>query len=215
MLDVLDANEGSDFRYRILHSVLDGVLDCDKLDYVRRDSSHLGVSFGLSIDHERLLRNLTVVWGEPTDQERRLFEQSRSGERHPGIAEIGVAEKAFAIAKSLVDGRKDMFRQVYWQHTVRSLKAMLAYVVRGILLQCDQTGKGGEFWSAFREYVFNPGKYYSPVNMLPGGCRAEANAKRSDGLLDAGSLSVGSLLDDDPADFPTSLSSWTRATIRS
>ena len=207
VLNVLNANEQSDVRYRVLHSVLDGALDCDKLDYVRRDSLHLGVSFGSVIDHERLFRNLTTVRGEPTDLERRVYEQSRTHEHHPGVAEIGVAEKALAVAKSLLASREDMFRQVYWQHTTRSLKAMLAFVTRGILSRLSGSAQEDAFWESVRRYVFNPGAYYSPGSQTD---LATKNSRENFASFQPNRQAVNfqELFDDDAAEeYPVKLSS--------
>jgi HD superfamily phosphohydrolase len=132
ILNVLEAKDDSGFKERILHSIISGPLDCDKIDYIRRDSLHLGVPFGFGIDHERVVRNLTVVYGvqSPSVAQR----NSSDDEEAPNsIAQIGVTEKALAAALGVWRGRQDMFRQVYWQHTVRALKAMLAFIVRDVL----------------------------------------------------------------------------------
>ena len=42
--------------------ILSGTLDADKLDYLRRDSYHTGVAYGV-FDFERVIRNLCVVRG--------------------------------------------------------------------------------------------------------------------------------------------------------
>jgi hypothetical protein len=156
VMRVLNAGPKSNFRYRLLNSVINGVLDCDKLDYLRRDSTHLGVNFGLAIDHERLMRNLTVVYGRATVDD--------GGDAHlqqVGLAEIGVSEKALVVAKALVNTRRDMFTQVYWQHTTRSLKAMLGFVVRDVLLRAEPESDGTLFWHRFRRFVFDHSTYYS------------------------------------------------------
>jgi HD superfamily phosphohydrolase len=147
----LEAGPKSNFRYRLLHSIINGVLDADKLDYLRRDSTHLGVNFGLAIDHERLTRYLTVVYGTAT-----AAEGDAHGAEEGGLAEIGVSEKALVVARTLVSTRRDMFTQVYWQHSTRALKAMLGFVVRDVLLRAEAEDQGNAFWSCFREFVFDP-----------------------------------------------------------
>jgi hypothetical protein len=42
----------------ILRSIIDGPIDADKLDYLRRDSLHSGVFFANSIDLERFFESL-------------------------------------------------------------------------------------------------------------------------------------------------------------
>ena len=49
-------------RLRLLHTLIDGPIDADKVDYLIRDSVNLNVNYGTSIDFERLLKCLTVVY---------------------------------------------------------------------------------------------------------------------------------------------------------
>ena len=154
ILSVINANRDSDFRHRILHSIISGPLDCDKLDYLKRDTTHLGVSFGLSIDHERLLRNLTVAY---RSTERSVTLEGRELRvRELETAEIGVTEKALVVAQSLWKVRRDMFSQIYWHHTTRALKSMLGYVARNILLRLDTEEQKDKFWANFHKFVFTP-----------------------------------------------------------
>jgi HD superfamily phosphohydrolase len=154
IIAVLELKKESTIRERILHSIISGPLDCDKIDYIRRDSTHLGVLFGAAVDEERLLRNLTVVYA------------SRPKEDGHGsaldIAEIGVTAKALVIANSVVQARNEMFTQVYWQHTVRALKAMLAYAVRRILISISAE-HSAEFWARFHDHVFSLQPCYNIV----------------------------------------------------
>lgn len=156
VLKVISPPSNSGFRLRVLHSITSGPLDCDKLDYLRRDSTHLGVSYGEAVDHERLLRNLTVVY--EADREPVQDAQGRSVARTIlRRAEVGVFEKALAAAQGLWRARQDMFRQVYWQHTVRSFKAMLGFVVRRVLLELGKAKPDDRerFWRSFNDWLFD------------------------------------------------------------
>lgn len=153
VISVINAGPGSDFRHRILKAIISGPLDCDKLDYLKRDSTHLGVSFGLSIDQERLFRNLTIGYESETRDE--VVEGQTVSVRKLKYVELAVTEKALVVAQSLWRVRKDMFTQVYWQHTARTLKAMLGFVVRNILRRFDDD-KANSFWAKFQEFVFSP-----------------------------------------------------------
>jgi HD superfamily phosphohydrolase len=153
ILKVMSADKDSDFRHRLLNSLISGPLDCDKLDYLKRDSTHLGVSFGLSIDDERLLRNLTIAYNS-SDQIISV-EGREVRVRKLDTAEIGITEKALVVAQSLWKVRRDMFSQIYWQHTTRALKAMLAYVVRNILLRLNEESRD-QFWADFQMFIFAP-----------------------------------------------------------
>lgn len=154
ILSVINADRDSDFRHRILHSIISGPLDCDKLDYLKRDSTHLGVSFGLSIDHERLLRNLTIAY---KSTERSVTLEGRELRvRELETAEIGVTEKALVVAQSLWKVRKDMFSQIYWHHTTRALKSMLGFVARNILIRLETEERKDQFWTDFNKFIFTP-----------------------------------------------------------
>lgn len=151
IMDVLFPESGSDIRFHVLKAIVSGPIDCDKLDYLQRDSAHLGVIFGSNIDIERLLRNITLVFRSqstpaPTGSEYTLK-----------YAGIGVTEKALIPAKSMYQSRTNMFTQVYWHHTIRALKAMLGYVVRNILIELEEDeSRRDEFWSCFEnEFIFS------------------------------------------------------------
>lgn len=145
-MGVIQGGPNAGFKHRILHSIISGLLDCDKVDYLGRDAIHLGVPFGSAVDYERLLRNFTFVYeGDPKTPREYL-------------AEVAVTEKARTVAQSIWRTRHDMFTQVYWQHTVRSMKCMLAFVVRRVLdTVLKQTAEGDEtpdaFWSTFYELI--------------------------------------------------------------
>lgn len=140
LLDIYGNGREGSFRERIIRSIINGPIDADKVDYLRRDSHHLGVSFGNAVDVERLVRHLVVAFKS----------DERGGKVLLRTAEIGVVDKALATAIGVWEAREDMHRQVYWHHTVRSLKSMLGYVARSILLRADvQPG----FWREFNDWV--------------------------------------------------------------
>jgi hypothetical protein len=68
-------------------------------------------------------------------------------------AEVGVTEKALAVALTVHRVRQEMFRQVYWHHTVRALKAMLGYVVRSTLVRLRQQDREEPFWETIAAFV--------------------------------------------------------------
>lgn len=147
--DVWSARSDSSFKARLLKAIISGPLDCDKIDYVRRDSTHLGVTFGLALDHERLLRNVTTAYAPRTEPGQVVPEKM-------DFVGLAVTEKALVVAESLLRIRKDLFTQVYWHHTVRSLKAMLAFAVRNTLLALDepqQQDAKEQFWVLFHRDV--------------------------------------------------------------
>ncbi len=115
--DILRA-ESAEFKFslmdRVLHSVVSGPLDADKIDYLTRDSAHLGTRYGSGIDVTRLLRTLTVLL-EPA-----------AGHT---VGRVGTQEKGKIPAETLAFARYAMFGAVYWHHTYRSIKAMIQWIV--------------------------------------------------------------------------------------
>lgn len=105
-------------RDRILHSVVNGPIDADKLDYLARDSRKLNVPYGLAVDFERLSKVLTVVH---TPKNESMW------------AAIGVHEKGKVSAESVAFARYCMYGAVYWHRTSRSVKAMLHHAVWDML----------------------------------------------------------------------------------
>ena len=140
--DILRSTLGADAPGRIvalvrgeslspLQGLISGSLDLDKLDYLRRDAFMCGVPYG-EIDVDRLLNALAVV----RDPDTRTLT-------------IGVAEKALSALESLLFAKYQMYRNVYWHHTVRSATALYKRVVsdaieRGALRAEELAGYGDE-----------------------------------------------------------------------
>ena len=93
---------------RILHSLLSGPIDVDKMDYLGRDSLHAGVPYGRHFDQERLLSSLCL---------------DAAGH---GLA---ITDKGRTAAELMVFARYVMFSEVYWHHAVRAATAMLQRAV--------------------------------------------------------------------------------------
>ena len=89
---------------RILRSILSSAVDADKMDYLERDSHHMGVPYGRHYDRGRLLASLTVD--------------------EPG-ASIAVMSKGKVPAEMFIFARYTMFSEAYWHHTVRAASAMV------------------------------------------------------------------------------------------
>ena len=94
-----------------LQGLISGSLDLDKLDYLRRDGFMCGVPYG-EIDVDRLLNAIAIV----QDPDTRALT-------------IAVAEKALSALESLLFAKYQMYRNVYWHHTVRSATALYKRVV--------------------------------------------------------------------------------------
>ena len=94
-----------------LGGLVNGGLDMDKMEYLRRDAFYCGVPYG-EIDVDRLLAGL-VPLPDP-----------RSGRY-----EVGVREKAAAPLESLLFAKYQMFRNVYWHHAVRAATCLYKRIV--------------------------------------------------------------------------------------
>jgi HD superfamily phosphohydrolase len=122
---------------RILHSLINGPIDADKVDYLMRDSRHLGLIYGSSIDLDRLLRCLTVVFREQDTQT---------------YAAMGIHEKGKVPAEAIAFVRYVMFGQVYWHHAYRSIKTMLHRMVWEMLWTKDEDERT-KLRNEFRSFV--------------------------------------------------------------
>ncbi|MBX6351596.1 MAG: HD domain-containing protein, partial [Clostridia bacterium] len=94
----------ADAAGRRLGELLAGPLNPDRLDYLKRDSNHVGVPYGRVIDEERLLESLDFT---------------PDGER------LAVTAKGVSAVETVIFASYLMYREVYWHHTVRAAQAML------------------------------------------------------------------------------------------
>ena len=114
IIDILETKTqdyGKSLKSRLLHSIIDGPIDADKLDYLQRDSKHLDLPYGQCFDFSRLLKCLTVFYKKETVQN--------------AFISIGINEKGRIPAEAVAFARYSMFGAVYWHHTSRSAKSML------------------------------------------------------------------------------------------
>lgn len=102
-------------KYRLLHTLINGPIDADKIDYLIRDSNNLNVPYGKVIDFERLLDCLTII-------------TEKTGTDDVFIS-LGIHEKGKIPAEAVAFARYAMFGSVYWHHTSRAIKSMLHHAV--------------------------------------------------------------------------------------
>ena len=98
----------SDPAGTLLHSLLSGPIDVDKMDYLARDSLHAGVPYGRHFDQDRLLASLCI------DAEAET---------------LAITDKGKTAAELMVFARYVMFSEVYWHHAVRAATGMLQRAV--------------------------------------------------------------------------------------
>lgn len=126
---------------RILHTIISGPIDADKLDYLVRDSVNLHVPFGMAIDFERLLQCLTVVY------------KNQAGKVY---AALGLHEKGRVAAETVAFARYAMFGSVYWHHTCRAGKAMLHRAIWEGLPERSQRVASKTYRDEFIQRVLHP-----------------------------------------------------------
>ena len=98
-----------------LQGLISGSIDLDKTDYLKRDAMMCGVAYG-EIDVDRLRHALTIVLDPVT-----------------GRPTVGLREKGLSALESLLFAKYQMYRNVYWQHAVRSATAMYKRLVEDAL----------------------------------------------------------------------------------
>jgi HD superfamily phosphohydrolase len=99
----------------LLTCLLSGALDVDKLDYLPRDARACNVPYG-GVDVARLQAALRI---------------------HPNVhnlRRIVVTHKGISPLHSLLHARQEMFDNIYWHHTARSLQVMLMRAVHEAML---------------------------------------------------------------------------------
>src|SRR5205814_8597982 len=91
---------------------------------------HCGVEYPRGIDKLRFMQSLTVM---PVPPPVTLPERAEEHQPRTRRASICVTEKGILPLESLVVARYQMFRAVYWQHTVRAQTAMLQFAIEEYL----------------------------------------------------------------------------------
>lgn len=113
--------EGKDFTndsyifpdFLFLKSFMDGEMDCDKMDYLLRDSIYCGVSYG-RYDLDRFVSTLTVY-------------------KKDGILQLAIERGGVQALEEFVLARYFMFIQVYFHKTRRYLDKLLVQSLKAVL----------------------------------------------------------------------------------
>lgn len=104
----------------ILNELITGrVFGADRMDYLLRDSHHVGVAYG-RFDHYRLIDTLRIL-RPPTQGPQE--ERTQTGSEAP---ELGITKGGLQVAESLLLARYSMFTQVYYHRTRRAYDVHLA-----------------------------------------------------------------------------------------
>ncbi len=167
--------DGGDREIRFFRSLLSGVLDPDKLDYLNRDAFFCGVPYGLQ-DSDFILQRVVVGPGEV----------------------LAVDERGLMSVEGLLFAKYLMYRSVYWHKGVRSATAMIKKAVllalnEGVLKPEELYGLDDDgFYAKLRAIQFAPfalaqavfeGRTFSTVVDLAFDEKSEAHRS----LLDLGS----------------------------
>lgn len=107
--DVITQNNYNDQGYELVSSMLKSSLDVRVLDFLRRDSHHLGIISGNTFDLDEILVHLTV-------HDHRL-----------ALKETGVS-----IVEHIVSLRYWLFSRAYWNRPNRSYFAMIRHVMTSL-----------------------------------------------------------------------------------
>ena len=105
---------GEKGEFILLRTFMDSELDCDKMDYLLRDSLYCGVNYGI-YDIDRLISSLTVY------------------ERNGGTPRLAIDRGGVQAFEEFVFARYFMFIQVYFHRTRRYFDIMYARALKKIL----------------------------------------------------------------------------------
>ncbi len=140
-------NQSSDDpKYRFFDDIISGQLDCDKMDYLLRDSHYCGVEYG-TYDLDKLIESLQVV--------------SIQGNNVLAIRQNGIqAVEAFILA------RYWMFIQVYFHKHRRLFDYYLSSFIKEFLtLECEKNGQYPKSLDEYLKmddfYLYEKIKYYA------------------------------------------------------
>lgn len=100
---LISGSGGLSRREELLRSIIDSVIDVDRIDYLQRDSAHCGVPYGSAFDVERLISSLWV---------------------NEQCNKICLTEKGRSSFAALTMSNIIMYQEVYWHKTVRACTAM-------------------------------------------------------------------------------------------
>ncbi len=119
-------DSGPDSEYTFLKSFMDSELDCDKMDYLLRDSYYCGVKYGM-YDVERLLSSFTICYAN-------------------NMPRLAIEDGGIQVFEEFVLARYFMFIQVYFHRTRRYFDMMLGKALEAVL-------PGGTYPNTVEEYL--------------------------------------------------------------
>ena len=109
----LGREAGPNSEFTFLKSFMDSELDCDKMDYLLRDSYYCGVKYG-NFDKDRLLESLTIYVAD-------------------GVPRLAIKRGGIQAVEEFILARYFMFLQVYFHKTRRAFDKALAIALKEVL----------------------------------------------------------------------------------
>lgn len=122
----LGRNPGENSEFTFLKSFMDSELDCDKMDYLLRDSTFCGVNYG-KFDVDRLIASLTIYVQNDCPR-------------------LAIADGGVQVFEEFVLARYFMFIQVYFHRTRRYFDIMFYNALKHVLPE-------GKYPSSTEEYL--------------------------------------------------------------
>lgn len=109
-------------RSLIWKNIMSSQLDADRADYLLRDSTHLGIRYGI-YDKDRLVNTVSIAKDQETYG-----------------TNLVVEEGGWHVAESLVIARYQMFTQVYFHKTRRAYDHHIESAIKAILQENEKSG---------------------------------------------------------------------------
>lgn len=122
----MEKNPGANSEFTFLKSFMDSELDCDKMDYLLRDSYYCGVKYG-TFDIERLVSSFTIY-------------------NKNNVPTLAITDGGVQAFEEFVLARYFMFIQVYFHRTRRFFDIMLGQALKEIL-------PNGKYPTKVNEYI--------------------------------------------------------------
>ncbi|MEZ9708752.1 HD domain-containing protein [Vibrio breoganii] len=101
----------------ILRNIISGEVDCDKADYLARDSHYCGVPYG-KVDNNSIIKNLSITYSS-----------------EDGWLGLTLNNKAIGILESFVNARYSLFKHVYNHKTSNGFEHLLMNAIHEL---CEQ-----------------------------------------------------------------------------
>ena len=115
-------------EFPLLHELISGPFDADKLDYMPRDAMMTGVP--VVTDIGRLIQKVRAVRVDTDHLPERLKKQVESVAK--GHLVVGLAQSGGSTLDEVAVGRSLMFDKVYRHHKVRAAEAMVTAIVDAV-----------------------------------------------------------------------------------